>query len=166
MDVIKGFVTGVFYGNSVTLILRIFCGLLFVYSGFFKVLDLENFGRITAMYDILPLVFIPYTAIIVPVLELTLGLLFLSGYKIRSASLITMLLMLLFMVFISINIAWGKNFDCGCFELSYFGIKEEIGVPLLIRDAVILVAVMVLFYAKKHLFSLESLIEKIRLKNI
>ncbi|MCU0821237.1 MAG: DoxX family membrane protein [Spirochaetes bacterium] len=166
MDEMKGHITGIFYGNGITFFIRIFCGLLFFYSGFFKVLDLENFGKITMMYDILPPVFIPYTAIIVPVLELALGLLFLFGYKIRAASFITILLMLMFMVFIGINIARGKNFDCGCFELSYFGIKEEIGIPLMLRDAVIVIFVTVLFYAKKHLFSLESLIEKIWLKNI
>ena len=166
MSEIKNYITGIFYGNSITFVLRIFCGILFLYSGFFKVLDLENFGKITMMYDILPLVFIPYTAIIVPVLELALGALFLFGYKIRAACFITILLMLMFMVFIGINISRGKTFDCGCFELSQFGIKEEIGVPLLARDAVIVVFAAVLFYAKKHLFSLESLIEKIRLKNI
>ena len=166
MSEMKNYITGIFYGNSLTFILRILCGMLFLYSGFFKVLDLENFGRITMMYNILPAVFIPYTAIIVPVLELTLGVLFLFGYKIRAASFITVLLMLLFMVFIGINIARGNTFDCGCFELSQFGIKEEIGTPLLVRDAVILAVVAVLFYAKKHLYSLESLIEKIRLKNI
>jgi len=166
MGEMKNHITGIFYGNSITFVLRIFCGILFLYSGFFKVLDLENFGKITMMYDILPLVFIPYTAIIVPVLELALGALFLFGYKIRAACFITILLMLMFMVFIGINIARGKTFDCGCFELSQFGIKEEIGVPLLARDAVIVVFAAVLFYAKKHLFSLESLIEKIRLKNI
>lgn len=166
MSEFKNYITGIFYGNSSTFVLRIFCGILFLYSGFFKVLDLENFGKITMMYDILPLVFIPYTAIIVPVLELALGALFLFGYKIRAASFITIILMLMFMVFIGINIARGKTFDCGCFELSQFGIKEEIGFPLLARDAVIIVFAAVLFYAKKHLFSLESLIEKIRLKNI
>lgn len=166
MSEIKNYMAAVFYGNGLTCALRIFTGVLFLYSGFFKIVDPVNFGKIVMMYDVIPAVFVPYTAIIVPVLELVLGALFLFGWRIRAASFITVLLMILFMVFIAINIARGNTFDCGCFELGQFGIKEEIGVPLLARDAVILAVVAVLFYAKKHLFSLENFIEKRRLRNI
>ena len=53
-------------------------------------------------------------------------------------------------------------------DLSFeiFGIKEEIGIPLLIRDLIIVLFIMLVFYAKRHLFSLEGLIEKKRLKDI
>lgn len=166
MEVVKNYINSFFYGNGLTCTLRILSGLLFIYSGFFKVLDIENFGRIILMYDVMPEVFAPYAAIIVPFLELVLGILLLAGYKIRAASFVTIILMILFMIFIAINVVRGNTFDCGCFELSHFGIKEEIGIPLLIRDAVVLAVVAVLFYAKKHVLSIESLLEKNRLGDI
>lgn len=160
MSIIKEYINNVFYGNSITLIFRLFGGLLFIYSGFFKTLDLDNFGRIIMMYDIIPQIFIPYCAIIISFLEIILGILLLIGFRIRAASFVTILLMLLFIVLIGINVVRGKNFDCGCFELNYFGIKEEIGIPLMIRDVIIIAIVAIVFYAKKHLFSLDSRIEK------
>ncbi len=160
MDAIKNYINAVLYGNSITFILRIFAGLLFIYSGLFKILDIENFGRIILMYDILPVGFAPYMAVIVPFLEFILGVLLLIGFRIRAASFVTIMLMLLFMVFITVNIIRGNTFDCGCFELSRFGIKEEIGIPLLFRNIFIIVIVAIAFYAKKQILSLDNLIEK------
>lgn len=160
MNLIKDYINNVFYGNSVTFIFRLFCGLLFIYSGYFKILDLDNFAKIIMMYDIIPEIFVPYCAIIIAFLEMVLGILLLIGFRIRAASFVTILLTFLFTVLIGINVVRGKNFDCGCFELSYFGIKEEIGIPLMLRDLVIIALMAVVFYAKKHLFSLDNRIEK------
>ncbi len=166
MNAIKNFINAILYGNNITLALRIFTGLLFLYSGIFKAFDLDNFGKIIMMYDILPENLVPYTAIIVPFLELLIGLLLVIGFRIRAASFVTIMLMFLFMIFITVNIIRGNTFDCGCFELSQFGIKEEIGIPLLIRDVIIVGMIAIVFYAKKQVLSLDNLMEKYFLEDI
>lgn len=164
--ILKRLSSSIMYGNTVTLVLRIFIGLLFIYSGFFKILNLENFGNIIIQYDIAPLILVPYAAVIMPFLEFILGILLLSGYRVKSASFISIVLMLFFIVIISINVVRGNVFDCGCFELDQFGIKEEIGIPLLVRDFIFSAILLILFYAKRHPFSIDSYIEKRDLENI
>lgn len=161
-ELIKSF----FYGNMLTAIIRILLGLLFIYSGFFKIIDLENFSRIMFQYDIAPEVLVPYGTIFFSFLEFILGILLLFGYKIRAAGLMSVFLMLFFIVIISINIYRGNKFDCGCFELSRFGISEEIGSSVIIRDVIFAVLSYIVIRAKKQLLSVENFIEKLNLRHI
>jgi putative oxidoreductase len=160
MGIFQNFARSVVYGNLLTATLRVLCGLLFLYSGIFKVLDIEGFGRVVDMYSILPPVLVPYVAIVLPPLELMLGAMLTAGYRIRAASCLSMLLMVVFAAAILVNIARGANFDCGCFELSRFGIPERIGWPLVLRDAVLFAVFGLILQARRHLFSLEYYLEK------
>jgi putative oxidoreductase len=154
------------YGNSLTALLRIIMGLLFLFSGFFKTLDPENFAKAIILYDISPEVLVPYAAVIFPYIELLIGLLLLFGYKIKSSSFLSIILMLFWIIIISISIYRGKSFDCGCFELKQFGITEDVGFPLIFRDIVLLCILLLIFNARKHILSIDKLIEETRLKNL
>ena len=149
-------------------ILRIFIGCMFVFSGYFKAVDLESFESLIRMYDIVPDFLAVYPAIVIPYIELITGLLLIAGYKIRAVSFILFCFMGMFSIFISINIWRGNNFDCGCFELSRLGIgiSEDLSIKLVIRDVIFMLIFYVFFMAKKNYFSLESLLEKLKLKNI
>jgi putative oxidoreductase len=160
MNRLQNITNNILYGNSITAVLRIIMGLLFIYSGFFKAIDLENFSRVISLYDIAHIILVPYVAIILPFLELALGILLLFGYKIKASSLISIALMIFWIIIISINIYWGKSFDCGCFETSRFGLKEEIGTPLVIRDIVFLLILFFIFQARQYVFSIDKKIEE------
>src|SRR4030042_5839535 len=97
----KDFLHNIFYGNIIITIIRIFLGLLFLYSGFYKIIDLENFSRIMFLYDISPEILIPYGTIFFAFLEFILGFLLLIGYKIKAASLMSIILMILFIIVIA-----------------------------------------------------------------
>ncbi len=154
------------YGNAFTALLRIIIGALFIYSGCVKMLDLESFGRIIAMYEILPAVIVPYAAIFVPSLEAVLGILLFTGYRIRAASFLTAALLIIFSIAIGINVARGKVFECGCFELSRFGISEQISIFLIIRNIIIMLVLLLIFNVRKHVLSLEARIEKKTLSDL
>ena len=154
------------YGNKVITALRIIMGILFIYSGIFKAYDPLNFSRVIYLYDISPEILVPYGAIIFPIVEITIGLLLLLGYKIKSSSLIAVLLMIFWTTVISINVYRGNSFDCGCFELNKFGIKEEIGIPLIIRDIIFLIILYLILQAREHILSIDNLLEKKRLSQV
>jgi putative oxidoreductase len=162
----KDFLNSILYGNIILSIIRLFLGLLFIYSGIFKVIDLENFSRIMFRYDIAPEILVPYGTIFFSFLELILGVLLLTGYKIKAASLVSMVLMLFFIIIISINIYRENSFDCGCFELNRFGIKEEIGYSVIIRDAIFLLLSFLVLRAKKQILSIENFLDKQNLKHL
>jgi putative oxidoreductase len=166
MNKLKNIINNILYGNSITAVLRILMGLLFIYSGFFKILDLENFSRAISLYGIAPGLLVPYGAIVLPVMELVIGILLLFGYKIKASSLISIALMIFWTVIISINVYWGKNFECGCFETNKFGLKEEIGIPLILRDIVFLFILFLIFQARQYVFSIDKRIEEKNLSRL
>ena len=166
MTVIKNFINNLFYGNSITTALRIIMGLLFIYSGFFKTIDLDNFGKVIVLYDVLPDILVPYAAIIFPFLELIIGILLLIGYKIKASSVVSIILMIIFITIISINVYRGKSFDCGCFELNQFGIKEEIGIPLILRDIFFTMILFLIAHAKRYVLSIDKKIEERHLAHL
>ncbi len=160
MSRIANSINSLIYGNSVTTILRIVMGLLFIYSGLFKAVNPDNFSKVIILYDVLPENLVPYAAIIFPYIELLTGLLLLTGYKIKASALIAMILMVFLITIISINIYRGKSFACGCFNLEELGIKEDIGIPLILRDIVFLIFQLLIFCARQHFFSIDRKIEQ------
>ncbi len=154
------------YGNTLTIIVRIVIGLLFVYSSIFKIIDPSSFVDSIAQYRILSDNLLPYAAIAIPYIELFAGICLLLGFNIRPAATAGIVLMLVFIIAIIINMAQGRTFDCGCFELSNLGISETIGWGLLLRDAVITVLLWSLLYVDRHPFSLQNLVLKSDMHNM
>lgn len=166
IKILRKIVISIVYGNRLVALLRIAMGMLFIFSGIFKVIDLDAFGKVIIRYNILPEIIIPYVAIVLPFLELIVGLFLILGFRIKSASLISAALIALFTVVIAINVARGVSFDCGCFELSRFGINEDISFTLILRDIAFLILLLIIYNAKKHYYSLDSIIERHDLTNL
>lgn len=154
------------YGNSLTIIVRIVIGLLFVYSSIFKIIDPSGFANSIAQYRILSDNLLPYAAIVIPYIELFAGICLLMGFNIRPAATAGIILMLVFITAIIINLAQGRTFECGCFELSHLGISETIGWGLVVRDAVITMLLWSLYYVDRHPFSLQNLVLKSDMYNM
>ncbi|OHD69429.1 MAG: hypothetical protein A2W19_05845 [Spirochaetes bacterium RBG_16_49_21] len=167
MKIFKNFFVDVMYGNKFTSAVRIVLGGMLLFAGGIKIYDPESFGGLIARYDILPRILAGYAAVLIPVLEMVIGLLLVVGYKVRASSLMAVFLMALFIVSIGLNLMRGRSFDCGCFDVRRIGldINETISAWLVVRDSVFLVAFALLFSAERHLFSLENYCEKMRLKN-
>ena len=165
---IQRFAEGLRYGGRLTAAVRILLGLLFACSGILKMVDIEAFGSAIAMYDILPSDLVPYAAVLVPALELVIGLCLAIGWRTRPASCLGLLLMIAFTLFIAVNVARGRRFDCGCFrtEALGFSIEQDVGPVAIVRNIVLSAGFALVFAAKRHLVSLENTVEKIRLKHL
>ncbi|MBP7736836.1 MAG: DoxX family membrane protein [Spirochaetes bacterium] len=159
---------GALYGNRVTVILRVALGAMLAFTGAVKLTDPASFGLIVARYDILPEALVPYAASYVPSLELILGLCLLIGVKVRASAAVAFLLMTAFIAFISVNVARGRSFECGCFQLGLLGINisENVTPWLILRNCVFLCGFAIVFRAERHLLSLENFGERTRLKNL
>ena len=165
---IKILINDIFYGNRITAVIRIFLGIVFVISGLSKSLDVSGFSKIIINYGIIPGWLAPYPAIILPFLEIILGINLIIGYKIKASSFISICLMIFFLIIISYALGTGKNFDCGCFDLSKLGFSfsEKLSYKLIIRNTILLLLFILIFRLKRYRISIESLSEKIGLKNI
>jgi uncharacterized membrane protein YphA (DoxX/SURF4 family) len=165
---IRRAISSTLYGNKLTVVIRILLGAMLVFSGSLKIIDPEAFGKVIARYDILPEILIAYAAVMVPALELLVGLSLLIGCKVRASALISVLLMAAFIVFMAVNVVRDRRFDCGCFNMRMFGLDftETVSPWLIVRNVIFLVGFALVFRARRHLLSLEHYIEKSRLKNL
>jgi putative oxidoreductase len=100
----------------VMVILRLWLGGLFVYTGIQKIFHIVKFKDIIANYEVLPYWMINITAIILPWLEFWAGIFIIAGIFVRACTIIQIILLLIFAATISFNIARGLDFSCGCFS--------------------------------------------------
>jgi uncharacterized membrane protein YphA (DoxX/SURF4 family) len=99
----------------VSTLARIGAGGVFAVSGSTKVVDIDGTIRSVRAYQLLPESIVPTVGTALPVLELALALLLLTGLLTRVAALITIPLSGAF--FFGVASAWarGLSIECGCF---------------------------------------------------
>ena len=90
----------------------------FVVAGASKIADPPGFAHEIHNYALVPAGVVNAMALILPWLEVAAGLALFFGIFKRTATRILGLLLLVFIVALSINLARGKPVDCGCFGTS------------------------------------------------
>src|SRR4030042_5107867 len=140
------------YGNRVTTVIRFLLGGMLVFSGVLKIFEPDSFAEVIARYDIIPGIVTPYAAVIIPVLEVLLGLLLIVGFRIRASACLSMILMAVFTVAVAVTLARGRRFDCGCFEAKRIGLEfdEIVSSWLVIRDLIFFIGFALVYRAQRH----------------
>ncbi|MBU2548432.1 MAG: DoxX family membrane protein [Proteobacteria bacterium] len=123
---------------------RLILGGVFIYASLDKIAHPERFAELVYNYRILPGDLVNLFAIVLPWVELTGGLLLLTGRQPLPASLILTGLMVVFGSAIGYNLARGLDFNCGCFSTSPEMAKETIRT--LARDVALLVPAAVCLF--------------------
>ena len=96
-------------------------GLTFIYASFHKIVFPADFAKIVYGYDLFPEISINLIAIVIPFLELVIGLALIIGIYPRSAAIIISGLLLVFIAASAINLIRGHEFNCGCFSAGQSG---------------------------------------------
>jgi cobalt-zinc-cadmium efflux system protein len=130
--------------RSMTLWIRLFLGAVFVIASVDKIFHPAAFAQAIYNYQILPDELINLTAIILPWLELLLGILLIAGRWLPGATVLVNLLLLTFFGALVFNVARGLDVHCGCFTSSTEGTPAI--TWYLIRDSVFLVLGCTLTY--------------------
>ena len=113
-------------------IARLALGALFLYAGYAKLRNPFVFEMAVDGYQLLPPTGVIVVARGLPWLEVVLGLLLWSGWKLPYSAAFTALLLGVFLVTMAITYARGIEAACGC-----FGTSEPISPRTLARDSVI-----------------------------
>ena len=133
--------------NSIVyLLLRGFLGGVFIYASIGKILHPELFAETISNYQILPDQFVNLVAIILPWLELTAGTCLVLGIWLPGALFIINLLLMVFFCALLIAFVRGLNIECGCFNTSMETLVTGSMAWYLLRDAVLLVISMSIFF--------------------
>ena len=97
---------------------RLFLGLVFAFTGFTKLLEpVENFQGGMAAYEIIPYVFIPLMAHVIPWVEFFFGVFLMVGYLPRISALVLAAMSWSFVLLILMTriVTGSLPADCGCF---------------------------------------------------
>ncbi len=123
---------------------------MWVWASLDKIQDPAQFSRDIANYHVMPFGLENLSAIVVPWLELLIGIGLIIGVMVDGAALISFSLMLLFIVLISQAILRGFNIECGC------GLKEGqlVGWEKILENIVFLGASYLVLIRPKNLLEL------------
>ena len=132
------------------LLIRFLLGLVFIYASYDKILDSEKFARDIANYHIIPFGLENSIAIILPWLELLIGMgiilgIFLDGSVVLSGSFLILFIFMIFQAMMR-----GFNIECGC------GLKEGemVGWSKILENIVFLGASYIVFYSRNRVLEI------------
>lgn len=135
-------------------IFRIVLGIVFLYAAIGKIDNPAAFYKEIVNYNLFPNLLSQVFAIIIPWIELAIGIFLIFGIRIRSTSFICFVLLTTFTLLVISAWARGLNINCGCFShhIEYVGLKKVLENVFLI-----LASVFVFFFPDKFL-SLDNAI--------
>ena len=115
---------------------RIFLGAVFIYASVDKILHPAPFALAIYNYQILPNELIPLTAILIPWIELLLGIGLILGVWLPGCVFLINLLLLIFISALVFNIIRGLDIRCGCFSASNKELEDGTMAWYFIRDMI------------------------------
>jgi uncharacterized membrane protein YphA (DoxX/SURF4 family) len=124
---------------------RLIMAAIFIYASLDKIAHPAAFAKDVYNYQILPDALINLTALILPWLELFLGLCLIAGIWLPGAVITVNGLLIVFMASLIFNLARGLDVNCGCFSTGSDAPAMSAGWYLL-RDVLFLAVGVFLFY--------------------
>ena len=128
------------------IIARLILGLIFIYASMDKIAHPAAFAKDIYNYQILPEGLINLTAMVLPWLELILGIFLVVGLFREGTAWIATLLLIVFFGAMVFNLARGLDIHCGCFHTSAQGTD---GAPMawyVFRDSLFLIPALYLLH--------------------
>jgi uncharacterized membrane protein YphA (DoxX/SURF4 family) len=102
--------------NAADLLLRLSLAGVFLYASADKLLHPQDFASVVRDYRLLPDALVNPTAVVLPWLELVLGVLLLVGRLREGTLLLVNVLLPAFWCALAVNFFRGVDVDCGCFS--------------------------------------------------
>ena len=127
------------------IIFRLFLGGIFIFASIDKIIHPLAFAKVIYNFQVLPDTLINLTAIVLPWLELVLGVFLIVGVWLPGAVLLCNLLLLMFFGSLVFNLARGLDVYCGCFSATD---TRDSGFPMawyVVRDGLFLLPAFYLF---------------------
>ena len=126
--------------------LRFIIGGVFIWACHDKIIDPSKFAREISNYHVMPFGLENTVAIILPWLELFIGIGIIAGIYINANALLSGSLLILFNILVFQAMVRGFNIECGC------GLKEDqmVGYGKLFENFLLLLGCVFVFKTKEH----------------
>ncbi|MGD9503794.1 MAG: MauE/DoxX family redox-associated membrane protein [Syntrophobacteraceae bacterium] len=124
---------------------RIFLGAVFVFASIDKIIHPADFAQIIKNYQILPVTLITLAAVVLPWLEMILGVAIIAGVWLPGALALANALLASFFAALLFNVARGLDIHCGCFSSTPTSGKPHMLWYVLRDSSFLLVGMYLLF---------------------
>ncbi|HRP01512.1 MAG TPA: MauE/DoxX family redox-associated membrane protein [Candidatus Kapabacteria bacterium] len=136
------------------LLMRLIIGFIFLAFGASKLGISEKFASDIAKYAIMPEFSLNLISIILPWVEIVIGILLILGVRLRANALIATTLMVLFICFVSFAMIMGYDINCGCSSTN----PQKVGFPKLLENSGLLLLSILIYMFPNKKFTLEEFI--------
>ena len=102
--------------DPLTMLSRLLIGGMYIAASFYKIIEPATFAKSIWQYHMVPGYLINLMALVLPWLELLIGLALIFGLAYRGAVWWANLLLIVFMVALASTIVRGLDIECGCFK--------------------------------------------------
>ncbi len=144
--------------EAIGVALRVLVGGVFLIASVDKLGNPEPFARAIANYRLLPVEFVNGVAIVLPWLELLVGLMLVAGVRIRAAATVATVLLAVFTLALVSAIVRGLDISCGCFSQTA---AERIGWGRVVEDVALLFGALLVVVWPPQRWSLENYVRRV-----
>jgi uncharacterized membrane protein YphA (DoxX/SURF4 family) len=137
--------------------LRVGLGVIFIVAALPKLQDPVGFSKSVSNYHLLPEIVERVLALVLPPMELLVGVCLIAGVVDAGASLITFVLMVVFTVAIGSALARGLDISCGCFDTDG---GAKVGLSKIVENLVMTGAALAVWRGDRSWFSLGGLLTR------
>ena len=138
-----------YFKGPLVLISRLILGSVFIYASFDKIVNPGDFAKIVGNYHVLPFGIENLLAIILPWVEFIAGVCLIVGLMVDGATILVILMNIVFIFAITQALARGISVECGCFSVAS-DTGSAIGVKTILRDIGYLFLAYIVYYRKDH----------------
>jgi len=137
-----------YFKGPVVLIARLILGGVFIYASLDKIAHPAEFAKAIGNYHVVPFGLENLMALALPWLELIAGICLIAGIMVDGATIMVILMNIVFIFAISQALARGISIECGCFSVTTEG-GDNIGIQTILRDIGYLVMAAVVWYRQE-----------------
>jgi len=137
-----------YFKGPVVLIARLILGGVFIYASLDKIAHPAEFAKAIGNYHVVPFGLENLMALALPWLELITGICLIAGIMVDGATIMVILMNIVFIFAISQALARGISIECGCFSVTTEG-GDNIGIQTILRDIGYLVLAAVVWYRQE-----------------
>ncbi len=137
-----------YFKGPVVLIARLILGGVFIYASLDKISHPAEFAKAIGNYHVVPFGLENLMALALPWLELIAGICLIAGIMVDGATIMVILMNIVFIFAISQALARGISIECGCFSVTTEG-GDNIGIQTILRDIGYLVLAAVVWYRQE-----------------
>ena len=120
--------------SVIALLCRVILGVILVYASIDKIVHPAEFAKAIGNYNVLPFGLENLLGIVLPILELLVGICLVLGIMLDGSAIIAAGMMTVFIIALSQAMIRGIDINCGCFKVTVENGGHQVGVRRIIED--------------------------------